>query len=130
MVLATFVYSAYYIGRLIFRGTQHPVIKALVGGVILIVALQIPWLNLVIWLAMVFFGLGAQLLEIHRQRPWHIAPAPAVAPQLPGAATFEPQGPADARGAMQQPGGATPPPPPAGTPPPPTPPPPQGPARS
>ena len=130
MVLATFVYSAYYIGRLIFRGTQHPVIKALVGGAILIVALQIPWLNLVIWLAMVFFGLGAQLLEIHRQRPWHISPASPVAPQLPGAATFEQRGPADARGAMQQPGGATPPPPPAGTPPPPTPPPPQGPALS
>ena len=74
MVLATFVYSAYYIGRLMFRGAQHPVVKSLVGGVILIVALQIPWLNIVVWLAMVFFGLGAQLLEIHRQRPWHLTP--------------------------------------------------------
>ena len=70
LTLATFVYGAYYIGRLLFRGNQHPVVKALVGGVILIVALQIPWLNIVVWLAMVFFGLGAQLLAIHSRRPW------------------------------------------------------------
>ena len=81
MILLTFVYGAYYIGRLIFRDAQHPVVKALVGGVILIVALQIPWLNIIVWLAMVFFGLGAQLLELYRQRPWHIAEADA-----PGAA--------------------------------------------
>ena len=106
MILLTFVYGAYYIGRLIFRDAQHPVVKALVGGVILIVALQIPWLNIIVWLAMVFFGLGAQLLELYRQRPWHIAPRPTAA--------------------SQQAGGATPPPPPAATPPLPTPP--QGPA--
>ena len=70
LTLATFVYGAYYIGRLLFRGNQHPVVKALVGGVILIVTLQIPWLNFVVWFAMVFFGLGAQLLAIHSQRPW------------------------------------------------------------
>ncbi len=69
--LATFVFGAYYIGRLVFRGNQHPVIKALVGGVILIVALHIPWLNVLVWLAMVFFGLGAQLLAIYDRRPWH-----------------------------------------------------------
>lgn len=45
--------------------------RSLLGGVILIAALQIPWLNIVAWLLMMFFGLGAQLLEIHRQRPWH-----------------------------------------------------------
>jgi hypothetical protein len=93
MVLATFVYSAYYIGRLVFRGTQHPVVKSLVGGVILIVALQIPWLNVVVWLAMVFFGLGAQLLEIHRQRPWHLAPATNTASELPAGPTLAPQHP-------------------------------------
>ena len=96
MVLATFVYSAYYIGRLVFRGTQHPVVKSLVGGVILIVALQIPWLNIVVWLAMVFFGLGAQLLEFHRQRPWHLTAETTVAPQLPAAAPLEPQQPGGA----------------------------------
>ena len=90
----TFVYSAYYIGRLMFRGTQHPVVKSLVGGVILIVALQIPWLNILVWLAMVFFGLGAQLLEIHRQRPWHLTPATTTAPHLPAGATAEAQQPA------------------------------------
>jgi hypothetical protein len=93
MVLATFVYSAYYIGRLVFRGTQHPVVKSLVGGVILIVALQIPWLNVVVWLAMVFFGLGAQLLEIHRQRPWYLTPATTTASELPAGPTLAPQHP-------------------------------------
>jgi cytoskeletal protein CcmA (bactofilin family) len=84
LTLATFVYGAYYIGRLLFRGNQHPVVKALVGGVILIVALQIPWLNIVVWFAMVFFGLGAQLLAIHSQRPWHIRrEADAMPPAAP-----------------------------------------------
>ncbi|MBG6059408.1 cytoskeletal protein CcmA (bactofilin family) [Cryobacterium sp. MP_M5] len=74
LTLATFVYGAYYLGRLLFRGNQHPVLKALVGGVILIVGLQIPWLNIVVWAAMVFFGLGAQLLAIHSRRPWRTRP--------------------------------------------------------
>jgi len=70
LTLASFVFSAYYIGRLLFRGNQHPVIKALVGGLILIVALHIPWLNVIVWIAMVFFGVGAQLLAIYDRRPW------------------------------------------------------------
>ena len=84
LTFATFVYGAYYIGRLLFRGNQHPVLKALVGGVILIVALQIPWLNIVVWAAMVFFGLGAQLLAIHSRRPWRTRPE---ADAMPPAAT-------------------------------------------
>jgi len=79
LILATFVHSAYYLGRLVLRGSHHPVVKALVGGLILIVALQIPWLNILVWLAMVFFGLGAQLLAFQRQRPWRTAAkSPAV----------------------------------------------------
>ena len=69
LTLATFVYGAYYIGRLLFRGNQHPVVKALIGGLILIIALQIPWLNILVWIAMVLFGLGAQLLAMHSQWP-------------------------------------------------------------
>lgn len=72
LTLATFLFSAHYIGRLVLRGPHHPVLTAFVGGLILIVALQIPWLNILVWLAMVFFGLGAQLLEIRRQRPWNV----------------------------------------------------------
>jgi hypothetical protein len=69
LTLATFVFGAYYIGRLLFRGNQHPVVKALIGGLILIIALQIPWLNILVWIAMVLFGLGAQLLAMHSQWP-------------------------------------------------------------
>ena len=43
------------------------------GGLILIVGLQIPWLNILVWIGMVSFGLGAQLLEFRRQRPWDSA---------------------------------------------------------
>ncbi|MCQ1999931.1 hypothetical protein [Arthrobacter zhaoxinii] len=70
LTLAAFVFSSYYIGRLVFRGRQRPVVKALVGGAILIVALHIPWLNIAVWLGMVFLGIGAQLLAIYDRRPW------------------------------------------------------------
>jgi cytoskeletal protein CcmA (bactofilin family) len=102
LLLATFVYSAHYIGRLVLRRAQHPVITSVVGGVILIVALQIPWLNILVWLAMVFFGLGAQLLEFHRQRPWRLTTEPAVAPALPPDAISDPQQPASATTAPPQ----------------------------
>lgn len=74
MVFSTFLYGSSYLGRLLFRGRVHPVVKSLVGGVILIVALQVPWLNILVWLAMVLFGVGAQLLEIQRRRPWIMRP--------------------------------------------------------
>lgn len=90
LTLASFVYSAYYVGRLVLRGARHPVATSLLGGVILIVALQIPWLNILVWLAMVFFGLGAQLLQFHSQRPWDartdmgaMAQAPVFRPATP-----------------------------------------------
>ncbi|WP_255471442.1 polymer-forming cytoskeletal protein [Salinibacterium sp. dk5596] len=85
--LATFVFGAYYIGRLLFRGTQHPVVPALVGGAILIVGLQIPWLNIAVWLAMVLFGLGAELLAIYAHRPWRRTPPDSAAAPRPAAAT-------------------------------------------
>ena len=89
LCLASFVFTAYYLGRLVLRGNQHPVIKSLLGGVILIVALHIPWLNILVWLAMLFFGLGAQLLAIYDRRPWRrslphdppVAQGPAAPPQ-------------------------------------------------
>ncbi|MGP5165532.1 hypothetical protein ACT3S2_14050 [Arthrobacter sp. AOP36-A1-22] len=89
LTLATFVYGAFYIGRLLFRGDRHPVVKSLVGGLILIIALHIPWLNIAVWLAMVFFGLGAQLLEFHSQRPWRSKPEVDTAAPVPYPAPVE-----------------------------------------
>jgi len=81
LTLATFVYGAYYIGRLLFPGSHPPVVRALVGGLILIVALHIPWLNVAVWAAMVFFGLGAQLLAVYELRPWRrTAPVAGAVP--------------------------------------------------
>ncbi|WP_374008426.1 hypothetical protein [Leifsonia sp. LS-T14] len=85
LTLATFLFSAYYLGRLVLRGMHHPALVSFVGGLILIVALQIPWLNILVWLAMVFFGLGAELLELRRQRPWAMMTDPVVARPLPPA---------------------------------------------
>ena len=80
LTLATFLFSAHYLGRLVLRGRHHPVLTSFVGGLILIVGLQIPWLNILVWVAMVSFGLGAQLLEFRRQRPWN-STTRAVAPE-------------------------------------------------
>lgn len=76
LTLATFLVSSHFLGRVVVRGTAHPVLQSFVGGLILIAALQIPLLNILVWLAMVFFGLGAELLELYRQRPWRTKPRP------------------------------------------------------
>jgi cytoskeletal protein CcmA (bactofilin family) len=81
LTLATFLVGAHYLGRVVLRGSPHPVLQSFVGGLILIVGLQIPLLNILVWLAMVFFGLGAELLELYRQRPWNVgATTPAASP--------------------------------------------------
>ncbi|MEY9952493.1 hypothetical protein [Leifsonia sp. EB34] len=88
LTLATFLVGAHYLGRVVLRSSPHPVLQSFVGGLILIVGLQIPVLNILVWLAMVFFGLGAELLELYRQRPWRVggprspaAPPETTAPQ-------------------------------------------------
>ncbi len=103
MVLATFVYSAFYIGRLLFRHAQRPVVMALVGGVILITALQIPWLNIFVWLAMVFFGLGAQLLAAYDRRPWRTTRGADTAPPVSPPAAIWPATPPPAAPGLQAP---------------------------
>ncbi|MFE4471006.1 hypothetical protein ACFRFH_19520 [Leifsonia sp. NPDC056824] len=86
LTLATFLVGAHYLGRVVLRHSAHPVLQSFVGGLILIVGLQIPVLNIPVWLAMVFFGLGAELLELYRQRPWRAgAPATPAAPPEPAA---------------------------------------------
>lgn len=85
LTLASFPFVATYLGALILRGDRRPVSRSLLGGVILIAALHIPWLNIVAWLLMVFFGLGAQLHEIHRQRPWHDTETSTTRPAQEGA---------------------------------------------
>lgn len=83
LTLATFLFSAHYLGRLVLRGRHHPVLTSFLGGLILIVGLQIPWLNILVWLGMVSFGLGAELLEFRRQRPWNSGTRSAGPPAHP-----------------------------------------------
>ncbi|MGP5165569.1 hypothetical protein [Arthrobacter rhombi] len=87
LTLSAFVIASHYIGRLLLRGGKHPVVKSLVGGLILIVALQIPWLNILVWCATVSFGLGAQLLEFYIQRPWRYRSDTGSAPSSAPAGT-------------------------------------------
>lgn len=94
LTLATFVVSAHYLGRLVLRGSHHPVLQSFVGGLILILGLQIPLLNILVWLAMVFFGLGAELLELNRHAPWRITPAQQAAPPAPPVPEAVPSAPA------------------------------------
>jgi len=105
LTLATFVFSAHYLGRLVLRHGHHPVLTSFVGGLILIVGLQIPWLNILVWVAMVLFGLGAELLAFRRGRPWAAEPvrgagepvgvgAAPAAPAVPVAPAVPPVAPA------------------------------------
>lgn len=70
LTLASFVYSAFFLGRLVLRGEQRPAVKALIGALILIAGLATPWLNVLVWIAMVLLGLGAQLLDFYDRAPW------------------------------------------------------------
>ncbi|CAM5381410.1 hypothetical protein [Leifsonia shinshuensis] len=88
LTLATFLVGAHYLGRVVLRSSPHPVLQSLVGGLILIVGLQMPVLNILVWLAMVFFGLGAELLELYRVRPWRVGGA--AAPAAPSATAPQP----------------------------------------
>lgn len=99
LTLATLVFGAHCIGRLVLRGAQHPVVTTLVGGLILIVGRQIPWLNILVWTAMVCLGLGARLLEPQRQRPWRASSRTAAGtqPPLPAEAHSVPTAAVDAR---------------------------------
>jgi hypothetical protein len=74
LLLATFPIAAYSLGRLLFRGVQRPVLVALFGGAVLIVALHIPWLNVIVGIAVLLFGLGAQLVMLYDRRPWRATP--------------------------------------------------------
>lgn len=80
MTLVTFIYTSFFLGRLILRRSRPPAVMALLGGVILIIALHIPWVNIIVWFAMVFFGLGAQLLDLYDHRPRRAQPQPTFDP--------------------------------------------------
>ncbi|WP_144713243.1 polymer-forming cytoskeletal protein [Curtobacterium pusillum] len=70
LTLAAFPYGAFMIGRLILRDRRGPVVTALLGGAVLVVALHIPVLGVLIATATIVLGLGAQLLYIADARPW------------------------------------------------------------
>jgi len=70
LTLAAFPYGAFMIGRLILRDRRGPVVTALLGGAVLVVALHIPVLGVLVTVVTIVLGLGAQLLDIADARPW------------------------------------------------------------
>jgi cytoskeletal protein CcmA (bactofilin family) len=70
LTLAAFPYGAFMIGRLVLRDRRGPVVTALLGGAVLVVALHIPVLGVLVTVVTIVLGLGAQLLDIADARPW------------------------------------------------------------
>ncbi|QKS18699.1 polymer-forming cytoskeletal protein [Curtobacterium sp. Csp1] len=70
LTLAAFPYSAFMVGRLVLRDRRGPVVTALLGGAVLVVALHIPVLGVLVTVMTIVLGLGAQLLDIADARPW------------------------------------------------------------
>ena len=70
LTLAAFPYGAFVVGRLILRDRRGPVVTALLGGAVLVVALHIPVLGVLVATATIVLGLGGQLLHVADARPW------------------------------------------------------------
>lgn len=64
-------FTAYYIGRVVWRRQTNAILIMLVGSVIVVIGLLIPILNVLVWLFAVWFGSGAILLQLkkHAARP-------------------------------------------------------------
>lgn len=61
--------AAYYLGRLILRGSTRPLLIMLTGALILLVVYFIPFLGMIVMLFAVWFGLGMLLQEFFRLTP-------------------------------------------------------------
>lgn len=59
----------YYIGRLIFNKHKNPFLIMAVGSFLVLLALFIPILGFVVWLAALWMGSGMLLLEFMRRSP-------------------------------------------------------------
>lgn len=70
LTLAAFPYGAFVVGRLILRDRRGPVVTALLGGAVLVVALHIPVLGVLVTVVTIVLGLGTQLLDVADARPW------------------------------------------------------------
>ncbi|MGB3024118.1 MAG: polymer-forming cytoskeletal protein [Candidatus Saccharimonadales bacterium] len=71
------VFFAYYVGMAVLRKrATNALLVALVGSVVLGVALVIPVLNVLVFLAMIFVGVGLQVMNLRHQftkKPYTIA---------------------------------------------------------
>jgi cytoskeletal protein CcmA (bactofilin family) len=69
VLLTSGLFFAFYIGRLVMRGTQYALLTMLVGVAILLTVSFIPVLGLLALLATLWMGSGMVLMELFRRTP-------------------------------------------------------------
>lgn len=69
IAMASGLFSAYYIGRRIWSSQGNPLLRVLLGGVILLILLMVPVLGFFVMLAAFWLGAGMVLLEVKNRRP-------------------------------------------------------------
>jgi cytoskeletal protein CcmA (bactofilin family) len=70
ILVMSFTYGAYYIGRLIFRNNKNRLLNSVTGGVILSVLLIIPIVNIISWIVIASLGTGVQILSFAKNSPY------------------------------------------------------------
>lgn len=61
----------YYLGRLVTKSKQMPIITGLIGFVLSVILLLIPLVNVVVAIFGSFVGIGSVLIEIKHRRPYY-----------------------------------------------------------
>ncbi len=76
------VVSAYYLGRVVWRKQRNPIVSMVIGTILLIILLVIPFVGIIVWIAAMLLGIGMILLAIKHARPksrFNLEPKPAEA---------------------------------------------------
>jgi hypothetical protein len=68
IVLLSGVFAAYLLGELILRGRTNPIWTMLLGAAILILLSFVPFLDILVSLLSLWFGLGTILQQVPRLR--------------------------------------------------------------
>lgn len=70
MIVMSFVFGAYYIGRLIFKNNNNKLLNSITGGAIASILLLIPIINVISWIVIVSMGTGVQILSFAKNSPY------------------------------------------------------------
>jgi hypothetical protein len=65
----SWIFAAYYLGRLILKDSRRPLLIMLAGATLVIIAQAIPLLGILVFLLGLWFGSGMLLLELFNRTP-------------------------------------------------------------